>query len=58
MRDYTITKIKHGTYLLDLYVDGSWVADRQGSKQAVEQYASNYINKRMPRAMPPRFIMT
>jgi outer membrane usher protein FimD/PapC len=54
MRDYTITKIKPGTYLLDLYVNGSWVADRRGTKQAVEQYASSYINKRMPQ----RFIMT
>jgi len=54
MRDYTITKIKPGTYLLDLYVNGSWVADRRGTKQAVEQYASNYINKHMVQ----RFIMT
>jgi outer membrane usher protein FimD/PapC len=58
MRDYTITKIKPGTYLLDLYVNGSWVADRQGSKHAVEQYASGFVNRRMPRAVPPRFIMT
>lgn len=54
MRDYTITKIKPGTYLLDLYVDGSWVAERRGTKYEVEQYASKYINKRMP----PRFIMS
>jgi hypothetical protein len=54
MRDYTITKIKPGTYLLDLYVNGSWVADRRGSKHAVEQYASSFVNRRMPQ----RFIMT
>ena len=54
MRDYTITKIKPGTYLLDLYVNGSWVAERRGTEYEVEQYASRYINKRMP----PRFIMT
>lgn len=54
MRDYTITKIKPGAYLLDLYVNGSWVADRRGTKHAVEQYASSFINKRMPQ----RFIMT
>jgi len=58
MRDYTITKIKPGTYLLDLYVNGSWVADRRGSKHAVEQYASSFVNRRMPRAVPPRLIMT
>ena len=54
MRDYTITKIKPGTYLLDLYVNGSWVAERRGTRTEVEQYASKYINKRMPH----RFIMT
>ena len=54
MRDYTITKIKPGTYLLDLYVNGSWVAERRGTRYEVEQYASKYINKRMPH----RFIMS
>jgi outer membrane usher protein FimD/PapC len=50
MRDYVITKIRPGTYELDLYVNGSWVDSRRGTKSEVEQYASNYINKRMPRA--------
>ena len=54
MRDYTITKIKPGTYLLDLYVNGSRVADRRGTKSEVEKYASNYINKHAPQ----RFIMS
>jgi hypothetical protein len=54
MRDYTITKIKPGTYLLDLYANGNWVDSKQGSRYEVEQYATRYINKRMPQ----RFIMT
>jgi hypothetical protein len=54
MRDYTITKIRPGTYELDLYVNGSWVDTRRGTKGEVEKFASNYINKRMPQ----RFIMS
>lgn len=54
MRDYTITKIRPGTYELDLYVNGSWVDSKRGSKYEVEQYATRFINKRMPQ----RFIMT
>ena len=54
MRDYTITKIRPGTYELDLYVHGSWVDTRRGTKGEVEKFASNYINKRMPQ----RFIMS
>jgi hypothetical protein len=56
MRDYTITKIRPGTYELDLYVNGSWVDAKRGSKGEVEQFASNYINKRMAR--PFRSIMS
>jgi outer membrane usher protein FimD/PapC len=56
MRDYTITKIRPGTYELDLYVNGSWVDTKRGSKGEVEKFASNYINKRMPR--PFRSIMS
>lgn len=56
MRDYTITKIRPGLYELDLYVNGSWVANKIGTKGEVQQYASNYINKRMPR--PFRAIMS
>jgi len=58
MRDYTITKIRPGTYLLDLYANGNWVTSKQGTRGEVERYATNYINRHMPRAMPPRFIMT
>ena len=54
MRDYTITKVKPGTYLLDLYVNGSWVDSRRGSKSEVEQYASKYVNRHQPH----RFIMS
>lgn len=54
MRDYTITKVKPGTYELDLYVNGSWVDSRRGSKSEVEKYASAYINKHVPY----RFIMS
>lgn len=54
MRDYTITKVKPGTYEVDLYVNGSWVGSRLGTKAEVEQVASKYVNKRMP----PRFIMS
>jgi outer membrane usher protein FimD/PapC len=56
MRDYTITKIRPGTYELDLYVNGSWVDTKRGTKGEVEKFASNYINKRMAR--PFRAIMT
>ena len=56
MRDYTITKIRPGTYELDLYVNGSWVDTKRGTKGEVEQFASKYINKRMPR--PFRAIMS
>jgi outer membrane usher protein FimD/PapC len=49
MRDYVITKVRPGTYELDLYVNGSWVANKVGTKGEVEKYASAYINKRMPR---------
>jgi outer membrane usher protein FimD/PapC len=56
MRDYTITKIRPGTYELDLYVNGSWVDTKRGSKGEVEKFASNYINKRMAR--PFRSIMS
>jgi len=56
MRDYTITKIKPGTYLLDLYANGNWVTSKQGSRGEVERYATNYINKRKPQ--PFHFIMT
>jgi len=56
MRDYTITKIRPGTYELDLYVNGSWVDTKRGSKGEVEKFASNYINKRMAR--PFRAIMS
>lgn len=54
MRDFTITRVKPGIYELDLYVNGSWVDSRRGSKSEVEKYASNYINKHMPQ----RFIMS
>ena len=56
MRDYTITKIKPGTYLLDLYADGNWVTSKQGTRGEVERYATNFINKRKP--LPFHFIMT
>ena len=56
MRDYTITKIRPGTYELDLYVNGTWVDTKRGTKGEVEQFASKYINKRMPR--PFRAIMS
>lgn len=54
MRDYTITKIKPGTYLLDLYADGNWVAEKRGTRYEVEQYATRFVNRRTPQ----RFIMT
>jgi hypothetical protein len=54
MRDYTITKIRPGTYELDLYVNGSWVDTKRGTKGEVEKFASNYINRRMAQ----RFIMS
>lgn len=57
MRDYTITKIKPGTYLLDLYANGNWVAEKRGTRYEVEQYATNFINKRMPQPFH-RVIMT
>lgn len=56
MRDYTITKIRPGTYELDLYVNGSWVDSKVGTRSEVEQYASRYVNKQMPR--PFHFIMS
>lgn len=56
MRDYTITKVKSGLYELDLYVNGSWVDSKRGTKYEVEQYASRYINKHAPR--PFRAIMS
>ena len=57
MRDYTITRIKPNDYLLDLYADGNWVAEKRGTKYEVEQYATRFINKSAPQPFY-RSIMT
>ena len=57
MRDYTITRIKPNDYLLDLYADGNWVAEKRGTKYEVEQYATRFINKHAPQPFY-RSIMT
>ena len=56
MRNATITKIRTGNYMVDLYENGSWIDGRRGTRGEVEQIANKFINwKRTPMS---RFIMS
>ena len=55
MRNATITKIRTGNYMVDLYENGSWIDGRRGTRGEVEKIASKFINWK---PTPQRFIMS
>ena len=55
MRNATITKIRTGNYMVDLYENGSWIDGRRGTRGEVEKIAAKFVNWKQA---PQRFIMS